>query len=102
MAAIEFKAGQIYHFLRASQGLINDEFVDLRDVYSSKYSTAANMITPELSFKEIVCAFDKLLMIRIPRTDTAKHALSRAVHQSLQSLGRGRVQEMAHAACLSP
>lgn len=102
LAAIEFKAGQIYHFLRASQGLINDEFVDLRDVYSSKDARNSDMITPDLSFKEIVCAFDKLLIKRVPDTDTANHALSRAVHQSLQTLGRGRVKEMAHAACLSP
>ena len=102
LAGIDFQPGQIYHFLRASQGLINDNFVDLRDVYGSKDSRDADVITPDLSFKEIVCSFDKILMKRIPQSNIANHALSRAVHQSMRTLGRGRVKEMAHAACLSP
>ncbi len=101
LLGIEFHPGQVHHYLRATQGEINDEFVDLEDIFGPQMREWLERLSSETQFGGAARLFDQFLVKRQPVLGRDDLILEHVIRLVYDSRGNAPVAQLAQAVGVS-
>lgn len=100
IAGISFRPGQMHHFLRDSESLIQNQFVDLKELFGGLAEDLEQKVATTIDLSKLAIIFDHFLLSLLP-SKVSNHVLNAAIDTIFTNSGNVKVTRLAEIAQMS-